>query len=160
MDAGTNVIRTQGLGKSYEEVHALKNLDLNVPKNSIFGFLGPNGAGKTTTMKILLGLTRASAGVGTVFGLDIVQDSVEIRSRVGYLPQEPRFYEHLTARQTLDFTVRFYFKGPETEIKKRIEETLELVDLEANLTALSRVFPVANASVLALPRPRLTIQIC
>jgi ABC-2 type transport system ATP-binding protein len=64
-----------------------------------------------------------------VFGLDIVQDSVEIRSRVGYLPQEPRFYEHLTARETLDFTVRFYFKGPEKEIKQRIEETLELVDL-------------------------------
>lgn len=130
MDAGSNVIQTLGLGKSYEEIHALKDLDLKVPKNSIFGFLGPNGAGKTTTMKLLLGLTRASAGGGTVFGLDIVQDSVEIRSRVGYLPQDPRFYEHLTARETLDFTVRFYFKGPEAEIKQRIEETLELVDLE------------------------------
>jgi ABC-2 type transport system ATP-binding protein len=129
MDAVTNVIQTQGLGKSYEEIHALKDLDLNVSKNSIFGFLGPNGAGKTTTMKLLLGLTRASAGGGTVFGLDIVQDSVEIRSRVGYLPQDPRFYEHLTARETLDFTVRFYFKGPEAEIKQRVEETLELVDL-------------------------------
>ncbi|MES0360835.1 MAG: ABC transporter ATP-binding protein [Anaerolineales bacterium] len=129
MEADSNVIQTKGLSKSYEEIHALKELDLNVPKNSIFGFLGPNGAGKTTTMKLLLGLTRASAGGGTVFGLDIVQDSVEIRSRVGYLPQDPRFYEHLTARETLDFTIRFYFKGPEAEIKQRVEETLELVDL-------------------------------
>ena len=129
MEADSNVIQTQGLSKFYEEIHALKALDLNVPKNSIFGFLGPNGAGKTTTMKLLLGLTRASAGGGTIFGLDIVQDSVEIRSRVGYLPQEPRFYEHLTARETLDFTIRFYFKGPEAEIKQRVDETLELVDL-------------------------------
>ena len=52
MDAGSNVIQTQGLSKSFEEIHALKELDLNVPKNSIFGFLGPNGAGKTTTMKL------------------------------------------------------------------------------------------------------------
>jgi ABC-2 type transport system ATP-binding protein len=129
MEAVSNVIQTQGLGKSYEEIDALKDLNLKVPKNSIFGFLGPNGAGKTTTMKLLLGLTRASAGGGTIFGLDIVQDSVEIRSRVGYLPQDPRFYEHLTARETLDFTIRFYFKEPEAEIKQRIEETLDLVDL-------------------------------
>jgi ABC-2 type transport system ATP-binding protein len=129
MDFESNVIQTHGLSKSYEEIQALKDLDLKVPKNSIFGFLGPNGAGKTTTMKLLLGLTRATAGSGTVFGLDIVQDSVEIRSRVGYLPQDPRFYEHFTARETLDFTVRFYFKGPEAELKQRVEETLELVDL-------------------------------
>jgi ABC-2 type transport system ATP-binding protein len=129
MEVDSSVIQTQGLSKSYEDIHALKALDLNVPRNSIFGFLGPNGAGKTTTMKLLLGLTKASEGSGTVFGLDIVHDSVEIRSRIGYLPQDPRFYEHLTARETLDFTVRFYFKGPEAEIKQRVDETLELVDL-------------------------------
>ena len=91
MEVDSNVIQIRGLSKSYEEIHALKALDLNVPKNSIFGFLGPNGGGKTTTMKLLLGLTRAIAGGGTIFGLDIVQDSVEIRSRVGYLPQDPLF---------------------------------------------------------------------
>jgi ABC-2 type transport system ATP-binding protein len=123
------VIQTQGLSKSYKEVQALKSLDLNVPQNSIFGFLGPNGAGKTTTMKILLGLSRANQGSGTIFGLDIARDSVNIRSRVGYLPQEPRFFEHMTARETLDFTARFFFKGPAEQIEKRVDETLELVDL-------------------------------
>lgn len=129
MEAESNVIQTHGLSKTYGEIHALKPLELNVPKNSIFGFLGPNGAGKTTTMKLLLGLTRATAGGGTIFGLDISRDSVEIRSRVGYLPQEPRFYEYMTAREILDFTARFFFRGPESEIKRRVNETLELVEL-------------------------------
>jgi ABC-2 type transport system ATP-binding protein len=81
-------------------------------------------------MKLLLGLIRPTAGDGTVFGLDIVRDSVEIRSRIGYLPQEPRFYEFMSARQTLDFTARFYFSGPDAQIKARVDETLELVGLE------------------------------
>jgi ABC-2 type transport system ATP-binding protein len=123
------VIETKGLSKAYKTTVALKNLSLSVPPNSIFGFLGPNGAGKTTTMKLLLGLIRPTSGSGTVFGLDIVRDSVAIRSRVGYLPQEPHFYEHMSARETLDFTARFFFKGPEAEIRKRVNETLELVGI-------------------------------
>ena len=124
------VIKTQDLSKTFDTVEALKSLNLKVPRNSIFGFLGPNGAGKTTTMKLLLGLIWPTHGGGTVFGMDIVKASVEIRSRVGYLPQEPRFYEHMTARETFDFTARFFFKGPKAEIKKRVDETIELVGLE------------------------------
>ena len=67
------VIDTQGLSKTYRQVNALKSLDLQVPKNSIFGFLGPNGAGKTTTIKLLLGLIRPTAGSASIFGLDIVR---------------------------------------------------------------------------------------
>jgi len=124
------VIQTNDLSKTFDGVEALKSLNLKVPRNSIFGFLGPNGAGKTTTMKLLLGLIWPTSGSGSIFGMDIIKDSVEIRSRVGYLPQEPRFYEHMTARETVDFTARFFFKGPDAEIKKRVEETLELVGLE------------------------------
>jgi ABC-2 type transport system ATP-binding protein len=124
-----SVIQTNGLSKSFNGVDALKNLTLNVPKNSIFGFLGPNGAGKTTTMKLLLGLIHPTAGTGTIFGRDIVRESVDIRTRVGYLPQDPRFYMHMTARQILDFTARFYFRGPKAEIEKRIADVLELVGL-------------------------------
>ena len=97
------VISTQGLSKSYGDIHALQSLDLQVPKNSIFGFLGPNGAGKTTTIKLLIGLTRPTSGGGSIFGKDIVKDSVDIRANIGYLPQDARFYEHMTARQTLDY---------------------------------------------------------
>ncbi len=129
MNISDFVIDTQGLGKSYNGVQALKSLDLEIPKNSIFGFLGPNGSGKTTTIKLLLGLTRPTSGSGSIFGQDIVQDSVEIRKRIGYLAQDPRFYEHMTARETLRFKAHFYYRGPAAEIEKRITETLELVGL-------------------------------
>jgi len=130
MDPSEFVINTQGLGKSYNGVQALKLLDLKVPKNSIFGFLGPNGAGKTTAIKLLLGLTRPTSGGGAIFGQDIVQDSLEIRKRIGYLAQDPRFYEHMIAREILRFKARFYYRGPASEIETRIAETLELVGLE------------------------------
>ena len=124
------VIRTQGLSKSFGDVQALQSVDLNVPRNSIFGFLGPNGAGKTTLMKILLGLSRPTAGQGTIFGHDIVTDSVAIRERIGYLPQHPRFIENMTAHENLLFTAKFFFSGPQSKLQERCDEMLELVGLE------------------------------
>ena len=124
------VIETQGLSKNYGDVEALKALELRVPKHSIFGFLGPNGAGKTTTMKLLLGLIQPTSGSGTVFGHDIVRESIEIRSRIGYLLQQPRFIPDMTARETLRFTARFFFAGPERKIENRVQEMLELVGLQ------------------------------
>jgi ABC-2 type transport system ATP-binding protein len=123
------VIVTQDLSKSYDGVEALKALNLRIPEHSIFGFLGPNGAGKTTTIKLLLGLARPSSGRGSIFGLDIVGDSVEIREQIGYLAQDPRFYEYMTARETLRFKAQFYYRGPKRDIETRIAETLELVGL-------------------------------
>lgn len=125
----TNVIETHALGKSYKEVPVLHDLNLQVQHNSIFGFLGPNGAGKSTTIKLLLGLIRPSAGSASIFGMDCVHQSVDIRARVGYLPQEPHFYEDMTARQTLRFAAGFFFKGPKQAIEGRINEMLALVDL-------------------------------
>jgi ABC-2 type transport system ATP-binding protein len=130
MNANDLVICTEGLSKSFGEVHALKSLDLRVPPNSIFAFLGPNGAGKTTTIKLLLGLLRPTSGGGKILGMDIVRESVDIRTRIGYLPQDARFYEHMTARQTLEYTARFFYAGPQPEIDKRVNEMIELVGLE------------------------------
>jgi ABC-2 type transport system ATP-binding protein len=124
------VVETFGLTKTYKGVQALRSLDMRVGQNSIFGFLGPNGAGKTTTIKLLLGLTRPTVGAASVFGMDCVEQSVEIRARVGYLPQDPRFYEHMSARQTLNFAARFFFKGPAKAIEQRVDEMLELFDLQ------------------------------
>jgi ABC-2 type transport system ATP-binding protein len=125
-----SVIHTVGLTKTFGHVYALQGIDLTVPRNSIVGFLGPNGAGKTTAIKLLLGLSRPTAGKATLFGMDSVQDSLAIRSRVGYLAQDPRFYTHMTARETLEFTARFFYQGPAAAIRERIDETLELVGLE------------------------------
>ncbi len=124
------VIETRGLRKTYKGAVALQALNLKVRKNSIFGFLGPNGAGKTTTIRLLLGLARPTAGQASVFGKDIVRDSVEIRRHVGYLAQEPHYYEYMTAREVMRFTARFFYSGPPAEIEQRIEETLALVGLE------------------------------
>ena len=124
-----NVISIHGLSKTYKNVAALKPLNLQVRQNSIFGFLGPNGAGKTTTIKLMLGLTRPTSGSATLFGMDSVTQSVDIRARIGYLPQEPRFYEHMSARETLRFVAKFFFKGPNKAIEERIAEMLDLVDL-------------------------------
>jgi len=131
MSSNDWVICTDRLSKSYGEVRALNSLDLRVPRNSIFAFLGPNGAGKTTTIKLLLGLLRPSSGGGQILGMDIVHDSVDIRARIGYLPQDARFYEHMTAREILAYTARFFFAGPQAEIDKRVNEMLDLVGLEA-----------------------------
>ena len=129
-ESNENVIETHGLSKSYKGVFVLKNLDLRVPRNSIFGFLGPNGAGKTTTIRCLLGLAAATSGNGTVFGMDIAHQSTEIRRRTGYLAQDPRYYEYMTAREILRFTAQFFYTGPKLAIQERIEETLNLVGLE------------------------------
>ncbi len=124
------IIQTNALSKSFGDIAALQPIDLTVPQHAIFGFLGPNGAGKTTLMKLLLGLLRPTGGSATIFGKDIVADSIEIRSRVGYLPQDPRFYEFMTARQTLDFTAKFFFRGPQKAIDQRIAEMIDMVGLE------------------------------
>jgi ABC-2 type transport system ATP-binding protein len=123
------VIRARGLSKTYGKIVALDGLDLDVQRNSIFGFLGPNGAGKTTTIKLLLGLARPSAGGATLFGFDAERDTLEVRRRIGYLAQDPRYYDEMTARETLRFTLRFFFEGPGPDLERRIGETLELVGL-------------------------------
>ena len=142
-----NVIETHGLSKSYKGVQALKALDLQVQEHTICGFLGPNGAGKTTTIKLLLGLARPTGGGGRVFGKDILKENDEIRRRAGYLSQDPRFYEYMTARETLRFTARFFYAGPNPEIEQRVAGALALVGL-AGKAGLS-----APAQGPGLPQP-------
>jgi ABC-2 type transport system ATP-binding protein len=130
MNGNDYVISTENLGRTFGEVQALKSLNLRVPEKSIFAFLGPNGAGKTTTIKLLLGLLKPTSGSGKILGMDIIQKSVDIRAKIGYLPQDARFYEHMTARQTLDYTAKFFYTGPQSEINKRVDEMIELVGLD------------------------------
>ena len=155
VSSGLPVISTRGLSKSYRRVHALKPLDLTVSKGSIFSFLGPNGAGKTTAIKLLLGLARPTSGTGTVFGKDIATEGVKIRSRVGYLAQEPRFYEFMTARETLRFTARFFYSGPDKAIERRIDESLELVGLEEKADRKVRGFSGGERQRLGLAQAQI-----
>ena len=95
-------ISTAGLTKHYPGVQALTDLTLDVPAGSIYGFLGPNGAGKSTTLKILGGLIRPTAGTASVAGIPL-SDGSAYRQQVGYLAQDPRFYDWMTGRETLQF---------------------------------------------------------
>lgn len=122
-------IQTHNLSKTFNGVQALTALNMNVPRQSIVGFLGPNGAGKSTTIRLLLGLIRPTVGSATLFGLDSLRDSVAVRRRVGYLAQQPRFYDYMTVRETLDFTARMFFDEPASRRERRIADALALVDL-------------------------------
>ncbi|HEX8697541.1 MAG TPA: ABC transporter ATP-binding protein [Myxococcaceae bacterium] len=94
-------IRTEGLTKTYGARPAVKNLRLDVPVGSVFGFLGPNGAGKTTTIRMLLGLIRPTSGSATVMGVDVVRQRPKLSSLVGAIVEVPAFYTHLSGAENL-----------------------------------------------------------
>src|SRR6187551_1602281 len=98
-----HVIETAGLRKDYDGVEALRGLDLQVPKGSIYGFLGRNGAGKTTTIKVLLGMARPTAGGARVFGLPASEEqaSVEIRRRTAFVSDDKELYNYLTTSEMI-----------------------------------------------------------
>lgn len=127
------VIETRGLSKVYrdfwgrQKVRALKALDLQVYRGEIFGLLGPNGSGKSTTMKLLLGLLFPTSGQALVFGRDATD--VENKQRIGFLPEESYLYRFLNAEETLDFYGRL-FNLPAKKRRQRVEELIELVDLQ------------------------------
>jgi len=102
-----SAISTVGLTKHFPGVAAVTDLTLEVPTGSIYGFLGPNGAGKTTTLKILAGLTRPSGGSASVAGVPIAAGP-GYRQQVGFLAQEPRFYDWMSGRDTLRFIASLY----------------------------------------------------
>jgi len=116
------------IGKRLTKVAALQELSLEVQPGEVFGFLGPNGAGKSTTIKISMGLLRPTSGTVSIFG-EPVQGS-RSRLRVGYLPENPSFYDFLTAREYLAFVGRT-FSMAEREIKVQSAEVLDLLDLSA-----------------------------
>jgi ABC-2 type transport system ATP-binding protein len=121
-------VEISGLRKRYRRVEALRGIDLVVPSGSVFGFLGPNGAGKSTTMKILMGLIRHGEGTAHVLGRD-VRDGTAVRAQIGYLPQNPSFYDRMRVYRVLQFVARRFVTGSRQAIDDRIEETLALVGL-------------------------------
>jgi ABC-2 type transport system ATP-binding protein len=121
------MIQVNGLTKDYGARRAIDNLTFDAEQGEIVGFLGPNGAGKTTTMRILTGYMPPSDGTATVAGYDIVDESLEVRKRVGYLPETVPLYNDMTALDYLKFMADLR-KIPESE--ERAWETLERVNLQ------------------------------
>ncbi len=122
------VIRTRGLTKRYGTLTAVDRLDMDIYEGEIFGLLGPNGAGKTTTVLMLLGLSEPSGGEAHVLGLDPTRDPLEVKRKVGYLPDSVGFYDDMTGRQNLRYTA--YLNGmTRAEADERIAVLLEQVSL-------------------------------
>ncbi|MFI4998613.1 MAG: ABC transporter ATP-binding protein [Reyranellales bacterium] len=123
-----NVIEARGLLKLYGATRAVDAIDLDIRRGEIFGLLGPNGAGKTTTILMMLGLTETSGGAVNVLGFNPVRQPLEVKRRVGYLPDSVGFYDHLTARENMRYTARL-LDIPRRDAEKRIEEALASVQL-------------------------------
>ncbi|BCG46915.1 Efflux ABC transporter, ATP-binding protein [Citrifermentans bremense] len=124
-------LEIQGLSKSYkgkkfQTVEALKGLDLCIGKGEVVGFLGPNGAGKSTTIKCVMGLIRPSAGRATIMGLDATR--ADARQAVGYLPENPAFYDYLSAEEYLKFVAKV-FGMPDDQAEQRCQEMLQILEL-------------------------------
>jgi len=126
MNSDTNfIIKTHELTKKYKEVFALNSLDLAVNSGEIFGFLGHNGAGKTTTVSLLTTLLLPTSGTASVCGFDIVKESIEVKKRIGYLPENVKFYDNLTAYDNLSYLANLSgIHNP----KEKITEVLEFLE--------------------------------
>ncbi len=127
------MIRLENVSKRYGKngPNALNSLTLTVERGELFGFLGPNGAGKTTTIKILVGLLRPDAGRAEVDGIDCLRNPLEVKRRIGYVPDEPLLYENLTGARFLAFIADVY-EVPVGE-RKIIAELAEQFELERQL---------------------------
>jgi ABC-2 type transport system ATP-binding protein len=121
-------IRTRGLTKRYGDLVAVDHLDLEIQAGEIFGLLGQNGAGKTTTILMLLGLTEPSEGQARVVGLDPARRPLEVKRRVGYLPDAVGFYADMSGRDNLRYTARLN-RIPRDAAEAAIDEALEQVGL-------------------------------
>jgi ABC-2 type transport system ATP-binding protein len=130
VDAPDELVRisTRGLTKKYGELTAVDALDLDVRAGEIFGLLGQNGAGKTTTILMLLGLTEPTAGTARVVGLDPARRPLEVKRRVGYMPDSVGFYSDLSGRENLRYTARLN-RIPREAAEEAIDEVLEQVGL-------------------------------
>ncbi len=133
------VVQTNSLTKRYHEKLAVNALNLTIEEGEIFGFLGPNGAGKTTTILMLLGLTEPTSGRASVCGFDPTHEPLEVKKRVGYLPENPGFYEDLSARENLLYMARLN-RIPEDDARQRTTEVLDQVELSDDGRRLVREF--------------------
>jgi ABC-2 type transport system ATP-binding protein len=122
------ILYTEGLTKEYGELRAVDSLSIHVPEQSVYGFLGPNGSGKTTTIRTMLGLLAPTSGTVFVRG-NRVTSREEIVDLVGYAPASPPLYDHLSAREFLEYTTAF--RGMDREVAdERINELLTRFSLQ------------------------------
>jgi ABC-type multidrug transport system, ATPase component len=122
------LIEVQGLTRFYADRAAIQDLTFSVPRGQVLGFLGPNGAGKSTTMRILTGYLGPSAGTASVAGFDVVGHSLDVRRRVGYLPETTPLYNEMRVASFLDTMCRLRGVNP-SKRRARVDEAVEVCGL-------------------------------
>ena len=121
----TAAIIMSGLSKQYGTFHALEDVSLEIASGEIFGFLGHNGAGKTTTISILTTLLAPTSGSASVCGCDVVKQSMQARSHIGYVPENVRLYESMSARDNLSFFAKL---SAVADPARRVVEVLDILE--------------------------------
>jgi ABC-2 type transport system ATP-binding protein len=159
IDAGGLAVATRGLRRSFGELVAVDGIDVAVPERSFYGFLGPNGAGKSTTIKCLTGLLRPSAGEVRILGMDPAREPVEIKRRVGVVPEDLALFDRLTGAENLAFVARAHGLERAT-FEHRATELLELLELRDAASARAadyshRLRTKLSLALALLPSPRL-----
>jgi ABC-2 type transport system ATP-binding protein len=122
------MIEAVNLTKVYDNTPAVTDVNFTVEKGEILGFLGPNGAGKTTTMRVLTGYLPPTSGTARVAGFDILQNSLEVRKRIGYMPENPPLYNEMTVTSFLKFIARIK-RVPKSKEKERVDYVLDRCSL-------------------------------
>lgn len=126
------IIQLKGLTKCYGALKAVDELNLDINKGEVFGLLGPNGAGKTTTILMMLGLSEPTAGSAWVSGINATSRPIEVKRKLGYMPDSVGFYDNMTALENLVYLGRL--NGlPEQEVRSRAEEMMQVVGLSAHM---------------------------
>lgn len=123
------VIEVENLTKEFNGFRAVENISFKVKKGDIFGFLGPNGAGKTTTIRMLTTIIRPSKGTAKVLGQDIQHRALDIKKRIGFMPDVPGFYGEMKATELLNFYADFY-RMPKSKREKKVENLLNMMQLD------------------------------
>lgn len=124
------MIRVTNLTKRFGETLALDGLNLHIPRGEFFCFLGPNGAGKTTTIRMLVGLSRPTEGEVRIAGIDIKEEPVKAKLKIGYVPDSPYLYDKLSAREFLNFIGGLY-RMEKVEIHRQTEFLLNYFEMNS-----------------------------
>jgi ABC-2 type transport system ATP-binding protein len=145
------VIKTIKLTKKYDDMYAIRDIDLDLGQGDLFGFIGPNGAGKTTTMRIIATLLEPTEGEAYVCDYSIYTHPKEIRRLVGYMPDFFGVYDDMTVIEYLEFFAAAYKIGPQLR-RKRCNEMLEVVDLDFKRDAYANTLSRGQTQRLGLAR--------
>jgi ABC-2 type transport system ATP-binding protein len=142
-------IHTRGLSRQFDDVIAVDQVDLDIPRSQIYGFLGPNGSGKTTIIRMLCGLLTPTRGEVSVLGLDIPAQAEALRRQIGYMTQKFSLYEDLTVAENMRFMARIYGMR-RADARLRIEELLDRYNLEVLRDRLAGAMSGGQRQRLAL----------